>query len=198
MLMKRDDGGELRPPQRGLEEGSYDDVATMLADGTITRARAIKLAGATLLAGTGMMALFQSPADARKKKRRGRRRRRKARVEQQAPVSPTQFVPIPDTDLFTAPVVFEVTNPSDKPLTISDVEVVGGEGLADASLLNGESVTIAPNASEFVTVNLSTSDPLVDAGSLQFIAGNGLPVTVVDANDDVVGDGDIDLAFDVA
>ena len=71
MLMKRDDGGELRPPQWELEEGSYDDVATMLADGTITRARAIKLAGATLLAGTGLMMLFQSPAEA------GRRRRRR-------------------------------------------------------------------------------------------------------------------------
>ena len=195
--MKRDEGGELRLPEE-LVDSSFDDLTVGLTDVTITRSRAIKLAGAAL-AGSALTLLWPGEADARNKKRRRRkRRRRRAQVTQQAPVSPASIVPIPDTDLFTAPVVFDVTNPSDKPLTINDVKVVDGEGLADASLLNGESVTIAPGDTGQVTVNLTISDPLVDAGSLQFIAGNGLPVTVVDENGDVVGDGDIDLAFDVA
>ena len=39
MLMKRGEDGERRPSRWELEEGSNDDVATMLVDGTITRAK---------------------------------------------------------------------------------------------------------------------------------------------------------------
>ena len=75
MLMNRDEGGELRPPRWEIEEDSFDEVSAVLAEGTITRAQAIKLGGGALLAGTGML-LVQSPADARRRHKRCRREKK--------------------------------------------------------------------------------------------------------------------------
>ena len=69
MLMKRDEGEGFRPPQWELEDGSLDELSATLTEGTISRAQALKLGGAALLAETGLTMLFQSPADARRKKK---------------------------------------------------------------------------------------------------------------------------------
>jgi hypothetical protein len=181
MMMKRDEGGELRPPRWELEEGSVDEVSAVLADRAITRAQAIKLGGAALLAGTGML-LFQSPADARKRhKKHRRRRRRKAQV---APVDPLQQVT--GTPL---PISLSVTNPGSTPLTISNVKLLGADGaVVDPTL----PVTIAPGATATIpiTVTYDPSSPLVDAGELRLFE-NGTPVTVTNGNTD----GNVDLSF---
>jgi hypothetical protein len=119
--MKRDEDGELRPPRWELEESSYDDAATMLVGGTITRARAIKLAGAALLSGTGLMMLFQSPAEAgrrRKKRRRRRRRTSTSRVR-----TNRRRVRFRDTPVGTTSPVEKVTttNPGTQPISIDPV-----------------------------------------------------------------------------
>ncbi|MCA1688765.1 MAG: hypothetical protein LC714_09325 [Actinobacteria bacterium] len=79
--MKRDEGGEIRPSREELNVSSFDDLSEGLTDVTITRSRAIKLAGAAL-AGSALTILWPGEADAanRKRRRRRRRRRRKAAV----------------------------------------------------------------------------------------------------------------------
>lgn len=113
MLMNRDEGGELRPPQWELEDSSFDELSAVLADGTVTRARAIKLAGAALLAGTGMMALEQSPAEARR--RRKKRRRRKRVTATPNPVAfGSEEDPVPVGTVSTQPVT--ITNNGTEPV----------------------------------------------------------------------------------
>jgi hypothetical protein len=188
MLMSRDEGGELRPPEWELEESSYDDAAAMLADGTITRARAIKLAGATLLGGA-LTVLWTDEADARRRRRK-KRRRRKARVTPTPSTLPQQ-----QQDALGNPVaneiVLSVTNPSDsKPLTISDVKLLGAEGaVVDPTV----PVTIAPGATVDIpiTVTYDPSSPLVDAGELRLYDGSGVPVQVTNGNTS----GNVDLNF---
>jgi hypothetical protein len=173
--MKRDEGGELRLPE-GLENSSFDEVAAVLADGSITRARAIKLAGAALLAGSGMMALFQSPAEARRRKKRRRRKKVTATPEQpkfeaQPGASDTKTVTItnhqdgtsvyllPDTGSgndfsFTVP---GVTGPITEP-----IEILPGTSVP-------VEVTFAPDA---------TASPGVQQGSLTVVSAdvNGEPL----------------------
>ena len=169
MLMKRDEGGELRPPRWELEEGSFDEVSAVLAEGTITRAQAIKLGGAALLAGTGML-LFQSPADARKRHKRHRRRRRKAQVSP----DPVPIVP--------AGTVLNITNPSDRPLTISGAELLDSNGSLVTATDLTDPVTIDPHTTVPVTFTFDPTAPLVDAGQLRLLDASGTPITVENGN----------------
>jgi hypothetical protein len=189
MLMKRDEGGEIRPSREDLEGSAFDDLAPGLADGTITRARAIKLAGAALLGGA-LTLLWPGEADARKRRRRRKKKkRRKAQV--------TNPVPVPVPNVVNPGVIgitFPVLNLGDKDLVIKDVKVVDGgdDGLADAELANGP-ITIEAGQTEPVTVNLTVTDPLIETGELRLIDAGGTPITVVDQNDKVVEDVTLDF-----
>lgn len=187
VLRKRDEGKEVRPPQEEPEFGSFDDPATGLAEMRITRARAIKLAGAALAGGT-LSLFWAGEADARNRKRRRRRRRKRRRKAEVAPPQP--LAPVLGG---VTPLVLQITNPSDKPLTIDDVKVVDGDFLG-AGLLGGP-VTIAPNTGPVpVTVNLETGNsPVVDAGSIRLIDERGIPITVIEGGVEV-GDIDLDVA----
>ncbi len=70
------------------EEHSFDELATGLAGGTLTRARALKLVGAALLGGVLNGAAFPGVAEAKRKKGKKRLRRRPAPI-----VSPTPTCP---------------------------------------------------------------------------------------------------------
>lgn len=73
--MKREESGEIRTSFGEPGGSSFDDLAVELAGQTITRGRAIKLAGAAL-AGSVLSVFFAAPeADARRRKRRSRRAR---------------------------------------------------------------------------------------------------------------------------
>jgi len=188
LLMKRDEGGQIRPSRKELEGGTFDDLATELADGTITRARAIKLAGAALFGGA-LTLLWPGEADARKRRRRRknrrerrprRPRRRRARVTNPQPVTVT-----PGNN------TVNVKNPGSRALTIEKVHVLDGDGdvIAVKRPLGGP-VTIKPGKTLPVTVNLDAND-LLDADKLRLIDARGVPVTVIDDNGEVVGDIDI-------
>ena len=84
MLMKKDEGTEVRAPQNELvERVSFDDLDTELADRTITRSQAIKLAGAAFV-GFALTLFLPEAADARHRGRRHRRRRRNTNIGAQA------------------------------------------------------------------------------------------------------------------
>jgi hypothetical protein len=75
MLMKKDEGREVRALQNELvERVSFDDLATDLADRTITRSQAIKLAGAALV-GFALTLFLPEAAEARHRRRHRRRNR---------------------------------------------------------------------------------------------------------------------------
>lgn len=73
-MKKRDEGGLVRPSWKESGEHSLDGLARGMADGTVTRGRAIKLAGAALVGSA--LALFgaQGDADAVNRRRRCQRR----------------------------------------------------------------------------------------------------------------------------
>jgi hypothetical protein len=73
LLMKRDEGGPVRPSWKQPGEHSLDGLARGMADDTITRGRAIKLAGAALLGSA--LALFSAEGEADAQNLRRRRRR---------------------------------------------------------------------------------------------------------------------------
>jgi hypothetical protein len=164
--MKRDEGGGLRLPEE-LETSSFDEVSAVLAEGTITRGRAIKLAGAALLAGSGMMALFQSPAEARRRKRRRRRKKVTAtpeqpRFEAQPGASDTKTVTITNHQDGTSAYLLPDTG-SGNDFSFS---VPGVSGPIT------EPVEIAPGASVPVTVTFApdaSASPGVQTGSLTLV-----------------------------
>jgi hypothetical protein len=85
MLMKRDEGGEVRPSWKEPQGASFDDLAMGLNSGAISRGRAIKLAGAALLSGALGVFAAAGPAEARRRCRRNevrcvRRRNGRRRV----------------------------------------------------------------------------------------------------------------------
>jgi len=174
MLRRKDEDGEIRPSREELG-ASFSE----LGDATITRSRAIKLAGAAL-AGSAFSLLWAGEADARKKKKRRRRRRRKAQVNDPTPVP-----------LVLGDNTISITNPSpDKPLTISGVKVIDSDGsVVDSNVLTGP-VTIAPGDTADLTVNLDAND-LLNADRLRLIDGRGVPITVVDENGVTLGDIDV-------
>ena len=162
------------------------DTGPGLAEQRITRARAIKLAGAVF--GTGAFALLlPDEADARRKRRRRRRRRRRARVN-----SPTPVTLAPGVN----PTI-SITNPSpDRPLTISEVRLIdsGGSVISTQPLVGGP-VTIRPRATAPITVDLSglSATELLDVDGLRLIDGAGFPITVIDEGV-AVGDIPVDVA----
>jgi hypothetical protein len=174
MLRRNDESGEVRPTWEE-PEASFSDLGEV----RITRARAIKLAGAAI-AGSALSLLWAGEADARKKKRRRRRRRRKAQVNTPTPVT---LAPGDNT--------ISITNPSpDKPLTISGVKVIDSDGsVVDSNVLT-DPVTIAPGDTADLTVNLDAND-LLNADRLRLIDGRGVPITVVDENGITLGDIDV-------
>jgi hypothetical protein len=174
VLMKRDVDGEIRPSREELEAASLGDPAASLAGVSVTRARAIKLAGAAL-AGSAFGLLWAAEADARKKKRRRKKRRRKARV------TPNPVQPVASG----TPTVLNIMNPSDKPLTISGVQLLDSAGglLETQNLtdpVTGGPVTIAPHTTVPVTVTFD--DPLVDGSSLRLLDGMSRPITVTNGD----------------
>jgi hypothetical protein len=173
--MKRDESGEIRPSREELEVGSIDDLAAGLTDVTMTRSRAIKLAGAAL-AGSALTLFWAGEADARRRRRR--RRRRKAQV-----------TPNPVPALIPGVLTLNVTNPGDELLTIKRVQLLDSDGevIAVKELVDGP-VKIAAEDTELVAVALDADDPLVDARGIRLIDGRGVPITVVDENGIKVGD----------
>ena len=183
MLRKNDDGGLPVPLEPG--EG--------LADQPITRARAIKLAGA--LVGTGAFALFlPDEADAADRKRRRRRqRRRRARQRRQSAVNSTQpggtlnfgdVVVNPNLPLPLQTVTIE--NNGGTPVTI-DPRVVGdGFSLGDIDNLD---LVLEPGTSVDIPVVVDALTDGVKTGELMILDGSdGLLLETVDlvANVDAV------------
>src|SRR3712207_700169 len=115
----KDEVEEIRPSQEELEVGSLDDLSAGLTDVTITRSRAIKLAGATL-AGSALTLLWPGEADARRRRRR-RRRRRKAQA-----TTVTNNIPL---TLAPGLLSLNIKNPdADRTLTIDHVELLNSAG----------------------------------------------------------------------
>ena len=165
--MKRDEGGELRPPQGELEDRSFGDLAVGLTDMTITRSRAIKLAGAAL-AGSALTILWPGEADAaNRKKRRRRRRRRKAAVTSNS--SPTTF---PDTvvNIPSQPADVTITNGGTTSVTLTP-EVVG-DGFTIAPTFPGiNGFTLAPGVSIDVPVIFTPEVIGPSTGTLRILEG---------------------------
>jgi hypothetical protein len=74
LLTNTDEGGALRRSPEGHRGPHLDELATGVADGTITRGRAMKLAGAALVGSA--LSLFAAE-DAEAHNRRGDRSRRR-------------------------------------------------------------------------------------------------------------------------
>ena len=75
LLMDRDEGGVVRRSPEEHRELHLDALATGMADGTITRGRAIKLAGAALV-GSALSLFVAEDADAHNRRGDESRRRR--------------------------------------------------------------------------------------------------------------------------
>lgn len=74
-------------PQEQTGEYTFDELSRGLADGTLSRSRALKLAGAAILAGAfGFLAL---PDEADAKKRRRKKKRKRKRRPRSASTTPT-------------------------------------------------------------------------------------------------------------
>jgi len=173
MLMKRDEGEELRPPRWELEDSSLDELSAALTEETITRARAIKLAGAALLAGTGLTMLFQSPAEARKR----RRRRKKKKVT----ASPRE-VTFPNTPAGTTSdsKSVTVTNNGTEPVSVvlSPEALNGGFTLAPSF---DASAPILPGTSADVPIQFTPAEQGVEySGQLLVVDATGTTVTATD------------------
>jgi hypothetical protein len=134
LLMKRDEGGEIRPPQGDLEGIAFDDLSAGLTDVTITRSRAIKLAGAAL-AGSALTLLWPAEADARNRRRRRARRARRRRKRKRAVVADTNVVNITVPGAVGTEIV-RVTNNGNTPVTIDPQLVGDGFTLGDLSGLD--------------------------------------------------------------
>lgn len=173
--MKRNDGG-LPVPLEGL------------AEERITRARAIKLAGA--MVGTGAFALLlPDEADAASRRQRRRRRLRRRRIRQRrnnirtdTENSTIDFGDVDLGDLLNLPVRrVEVFNDGNTPVTLKPTVV--GRGF---TLVDDAPITIGAGESEFVDVTVT--DLLTDGAAGQ--------LKLVDAEDNVTLE-TVDLLADV-
>jgi hypothetical protein len=169
VLLKKNEDGEIRPSPEELEAG-YSDLGAV----TITRSRAIKLAGAALAGGA--FSLFWAPeADALNKKKR--RRRRRARRRRQAAIvatPPVLNITIPGA-VGALPVT--VTNNGTTPVTISPQLV--GPGFA---LLNADDAEFELLAGASRVVEVTATD-LAREGVLNFRdASDDLILEVVELN----------------
>jgi hypothetical protein len=169
VLLKKNEDGEIRPSREELEAGFSD-----LGDVTITRSRAIKLAGAALAGGA--FSLFWAPeADALNKKKR--RRRRRARRRRQAAIVATPSVVNITTPGAVGAVPVTVTNNGTTPVTLKPQLV--GDGF---TLLNADDAQfeLLPGASRLVEV---TATALAEEGVLNIRdASDGLILEVVELN----------------
>jgi hypothetical protein len=165
----------------------------MLVDGTITRARAIKLAGAALLSASGLMMLFQSPAEAgRRRKKRRRRRRRPTTTRVRTNRRRVRFRDTPaGTTPETSPVQnVTITNPGTQPISIEPVFSSPDFTLAPGFTFPDE--IAAGNSVEVPIVftpqlpSPTTSTGEVRTGELTFVDTGGSPVVIVDANNNTV------------
>jgi hypothetical protein len=171
-------GAETRSPREELEVGSLDDLGAGLTDVTMTRSRAIKLAGAAL-AGSALSLVWAGEADARRRRRR-RRRRRKVQVTNSLPVT-----------LVLGGNTLNAKNPGNKALTIDKVKVLDSDSevIAVKDLVGGP-VTIEPDETLPVTVDIDAND-LVNADKLRLIDDRGVAITVIDKDGVEVGDIDV-------
>jgi hypothetical protein len=169
VLLKKNEDGEIRPSREELESG-FSDLGAV----TITRSRAIKLAGAALAGGA--FSLFWAPeADARpnKKKRRRRRRRRRRRAAIVATPSVVDIL-LPGA---VGAVPVTVTNNGTTAVTISPQLVGLGFALLNADDAQFE---LLPGASRLVEV---TATDLAEEGVLNIRdASDGLILEVADLN----------------
>jgi hypothetical protein len=151
VLLKKNEDGEIRPSREELEAGFSD-----LGDVTITRSRAIKLAGAALAGGA--FSLFWAPeADARtnKNKRRRRRRARARRRRRRAAIVATPSVVNITIPGAGGAELVTVTNNGTTPVTISPEVVGDGFTLGD---LSGLDLELDPNGG-FVNIPvIATAD----------------------------------------
>lgn len=156
-----------------------------LGEATITRSRAIKLAGAAL-AGGALSVLWAGEAEASPAQRRRRRRRRlRARRRRQAAV-----VSNPTTVNFggttvgtptTQPV--QVTNNGTTPVTLSPTVVGDGFMLADTG-----DITLAPGETATVPVTFNPLQEGVSTGELRLVdTRDGLLLETVDLSGTGVG-----------
>ena len=151
-----------------------------LADAPVTRARAIKLAGATVAAGA-LAAFWPAEADAltpqQRRRRRRRRRLRARRRRQAAVVSNPATVNFGDTTVgtpVTEPV--QVTNNGTTPVTLQPTVVGDGFTLADTG-----NITLAPGETATVPVVFNPLQEGVSTGELRLVdARDGLVVETVD------------------
>lgn len=167
--MKRNDG-HLPVPLEGL------------ADQPVTRARALKLLGATATAGA-FAAFAGGAAEARPNRKRRRRRRRRRR--QAAVTSPQPTVNFGDTTV-GAPspaVTIPVTNEGNTPVTIDPTVVGDGFTLGD---LSGLDLTLDPGETVQIPVTLNALEEGVQTGELQVRdASDGLLLETVDLTGNV-------------
>jgi Abnormal spindle-like microcephaly-assoc'd, ASPM-SPD-2-Hydin len=178
MLMKRNDGDLPVPFETG--EG--------LAEERITRARAIKLAGA--MGATGAFALFAGgTAEAGERdRRRRRRRRRRARLRRQRNVTTTNtdngVVNFGNTTV-GAPVTRFVEVKNNGPDSVTLEPTLVGDGF---SLVNTDPIEIASGDTVRIPVVLNALEEGVQTGTLRLVdARDGLLLEVVD----LVGDVDV-------
>jgi hypothetical protein len=171
LLMKRNDGGLPVPLEGPAEE-------------RITRARAIKLAGA--MVGTGAFALLlpdEADAASRRQRRRRRLRRRRARQRRQNNVtSEESTINFGDT-LVDAPVTrfVEVTNNGPDSVTLEPTLV--GDGF---SLVNTDPITVASGDTVRIPVVLDALEEGIQTGTLRLVdARDGLLLEAVDLVGDV-------------
>ena len=79
MLMNRDEDGAVRRSPEEHRGPHLDDLATGMADGTITRGRAIKLAGAALVGSALSLFVADDAAEAHNRRRGDESKRRRCR-----------------------------------------------------------------------------------------------------------------------
>jgi hypothetical protein len=171
VLLKKNEDGEIRPSREELEAG-FSDLGAV----TITRSRAIKLAGAALAGGA--FSLFWAPeADALNKKKRRRKRRARARRRRRAAIVATPSVVNITIPGAVGALPVTVTNNGTTPVTISPQLV--GDGFA---LLNADDAEfeLLAGASRLVEV---TATDLAEEGVLNFRdASDDLILEVVELN----------------
>jgi len=160
---------------RKRNDGDLPVPFERIAEERITRARAIKLAGA--MGATGAFALFTGgTAEARPNRRRRRRRRRR---RQRAVTSDQSTINFGDTILNVPATEFvTITNEGDTPVTINPTLVGDGFTLGD---LSGLDLTLEAGESVKIPVILNALEEGVKTGKLRILdARDGLVLEVVE------------------
>jgi hypothetical protein len=161
--MKRDEDGLIRRSWEELETTSFEDPAVSLADVTVTRSRAIKLAGAALASSVfGLLLAGEADARRRKKKRRRKKRRRKPTI------TPN---PVP-TVTPTSPQVVTINNPAGAPGPVT-VELSPGFSFGPGF---DATVPIAPGSSVGVPIVVDPTVPGLQTGEIRVVDANGTTV----------------------